>query len=104
MAFQAAQLIVSTSKGISQWNKDRKRERSHSGDREGHHDRRMSVGSVAASEGSHGEKKRPELEREATSHTVTTTAKNYFKNVSENKEVAKLVSLLSTSINSTKKV
>ncbi|XP_060585698.1 dynein axonemal heavy chain 5-like, partial [Ruditapes philippinarum] len=100
---KAAQLIVSTSKGISQWNKDRKRERSHSGDREGHHDRRMSVGSVAASEGSHGEKKRPELEREATSHTVTTTAKNYFKNVSENKEVAKLVSLLSTSINSTKK-
>ncbi|XP_053402509.1 dynein axonemal heavy chain 5-like isoform X4 [Mercenaria mercenaria] len=100
---KAAQLIVSTSKGISQWNKDRKRERSHSGDRDGHHDRRMSIGSVAASEGSHGDRKRPELEREATSHTVTTTAKNYFKNVSENKEVAKLVSLLSTSINSTKK-
>ena len=30
--------------------------------------------------------------------------KNYFKNVSENKEISKLVSLLSTSINSTKKV
>ena len=30
--------------------------------------------------------------------------KNYFKNVSENKEIAKLVSLLSTCVNSTKKV
>ncbi len=29
---------------------------------------------------------------------------NYYKNVSENKEISKLVSLLSTSINSTKKV
>ena len=30
-------------------------------------------------------------------------AKNYFKSVSENKEIAKLVSLLSTCVNSTKK-
>ena len=30
--------------------------------------------------------------------------KNYFKNVSENKEIAKLVSLLSTCVMSTKKV
>lgn len=64
----------------------------------------MSVGSVAASEGSHADKKKPELEREATNYTVSSTAKTYYKNVSENKEVAKLVSLLSTSINSTKKV
>ena len=46
-----------------------------------------------------------QVEREPTNYTsFTTTSKNYFKNVSENKEVAKLVSLLSTSINSTKKV
>ena len=30
--------------------------------------------------------------------------KNYYRNVSENKEISKLVSLLSTAINSTKKV
>ncbi|XP_052229952.1 dynein axonemal heavy chain 5-like isoform X5 [Dreissena polymorpha] len=104
---KAAQMVVSVSKGVSQWNKDRKRasnERPHSGDREGHHERRPSVGSVAASEGSHGEKRKPEMDREPTNYTnFTTTTKNYYKNVSENKEVAKLVSLLSTSINSTKK-
>jgi dynein heavy chain len=31
-------------------------------------------------------------------------ARNYYKSVSENKEIIKLVSVLSTSINSTKKV
>ena len=31
-------------------------------------------------------------------------AKNYYKGVSENKEIVKLVSVLSTSINSNKKV
>ncbi|WAR12300.1 DYH5-like protein [Mya arenaria] len=101
---KAAQMVVSVAKGISQWKKDRKRamhERPHSGERDGHHDRRQSIGSVAASEGSHGDRK---MEREPTNYTTfTTTMKNYYKNVSENKEVAKLVSLLSTSINSTKK-
>jgi spore germination protein GerM len=33
-----------------------------------------------------------------------TPANNYFKNVSENKDVAKLVALLATCINATKKV
>ena len=100
-------MVVSVSKGICQWNRDRKRtarERPFSGDREGT-ERRMSIGSAAPSEGSHsGAKKAPEPEREATNFTITTQTKNYFKNVSENKEVAKLVGLLSTSINSTKKV
>ena len=104
---KAAQMVVSVSKGICQWNKDRKRtgrERQSSGDREGT-ERRMSIGSVAASEGSHsGMKKGMEPEREATNYTITMATKNYYKNVSENKEVAKLVGLLSTSINSTKKV
>jgi dynein heavy chain len=70
----------------------------------GHHERRLSVGSVAASEGSHGDKKKPDFECEATNYTTTSNAKNYYKNVSEDKEVAKFVSLLSTSINSMKKV
>ena len=104
---KAAQMVVSVSKGICQWNKDRKRtgrERQSSGDREGT-ERRMSIGSVAASEGSHsGMKKSMEPEREMTNYTITMATKNYYKNVSENKEVAKLVGLLSTSINSTKKV
>jgi len=53
-------MVVSVSKGISQWSKDRKRgghDRPHSGDRDGHHERRQSVGSIAASEASHGDKK-----------------------------------------------
>lgn len=100
-------MIVTVSRGISQWSKDRRRqghERPHSGDRETR-ERSHSIASIAASEGSHGgQKKQGEPEREATNYTISTTARNYYKNVSENKEVAKLLSLLSTSINSTKKV
>ena len=43
-------------------------------------------------------------EASVQSYTITQQAKNYFKSVSENKEIAKLASLLSTSINSNKKV
>lgn len=35
---------------------------------------------------------------------ITFQVKNYYKSISENKEIVKLVSVLSTSINSTKKV
>lgn len=63
-------------------------------------DRRQSV--VSAASDAAGEKK--EEETEMKNYTITQQAKNYFKAVSENKEVTKLVSLLSTSINSTKKV
>ena len=42
-------------------------------------------------------------ERQTTFH-VQQQAKNYYKNVSEHKEITKLLSLMSTSINSTKKV
>ena len=34
---------------------------------------------------------------------VVTQTRNYFKSVSENKEITKIISLLSTAINSTKK-
>ena len=46
--------------------------------------------------GGHGE--------EAVRMTVHQQPKNYFQRVYENKEISKLVSLLSTAINSTKKV
>ena len=70
-------------------------------------ERRPSVGSNAAmSEHSHPIDKggKDGEEPSMQSYTITQQAKNYFKSVSENKEIAKLASLLSTSINSNKKV
>ena len=74
-----------------------------------HHDgRRGSVVSNAPSEGSRSELGtrggRKGEDGAMTSYVVHQQPKNYFKNVSENKEISKLQSLLSTSINSTKKV
>lgn len=99
---KAAQMIISVSKGVAKWSEERKRPQKSAVDRE--HavaaDRRQSV--VSAASDAAGEKK--EEETEMKNYTITQQAKNYFKAVSENKEVTKLVSLLSTSINSTKKV
>ena len=99
---KAAQMIISVSKGVAKWSEERKRTQKSAADRE--HavaaDRRQSV--VSAASDAAGEKK--EEETELKNYTITQQAKNYFKAVSENKEVTKLVSLLSTSINSTKKV
>ena len=66
----------------------------------------MSVASAAASEASHPEgKKGGEGGGDSvTAMVIQHQARNYFKSVSENKEIAKLASLLSTSINSNKKV
>ncbi|KAK3610339.1 hypothetical protein CHS0354_029807 [Potamilus streckersoni] len=102
---KAAQMVVNVSKGISQWSKERKKQdrpKSASGET---HERRMSAGSIAQSEGSHAGTAQGKslVEREPTNYTIQNAPKNYYKNVSENKEVAKLQSLLSTSINSTKK-
>ncbi|XP_052714224.1 dynein axonemal heavy chain 5-like isoform X2 [Crassostrea angulata] len=98
---KAAQMIISVSKGVAKWSEERKRPQKSAVDRE--HavaaDRRQSV--VSAASDAAGEKK--EEETEMKNYTITQQAKNYFKAVSENKEVTKLVSLLSTSINSTKK-
>lgn len=99
---KAAQMIISVSKGVAKWSEERKRPQKSAVERE--HavaaDRRQSV--VSAASDAAGEKK--EEEAEMKNYTITQQAKNYFKAVSENKEVTKLVSLLSTSINSTKKV
>ena len=57
--------------------------------------------SNAASEASVAVKKFVEEEQQ---FEIQQQPKNYFKAVSENKDVSKLVSLLSTAINSNKKV
>ena len=70
-------------------------------------DRRGSTSSYPASEVSRSDLdggKKGEGEEKAVSFTIHPQAKNYFRNVSDNKDIAKLVSLLFTAINSTKKV
>ena len=62
-------------------------------------ERRNSVTSLAPSEGS-----RSELATRRQNTEVVQQPKNYYKQVSDNKEIAKLVSLLATAINSTKRV
>lgn len=99
---KAAQMIISVSKGVAKWSEERKRTQKSAAEREhaAAAERRHSV--VSAASDAAGEKK--EEEAEIRVYTITQQAKNYFKAVSENKDVTKLVSLLSTSINSTKKV
>ena len=70
--------------------------------------RRNSLVSNAPSESSRSDlgtrgAKKGEDDKQVT-FQVQLQPKNYYKNVSEHKEITKLVSLLSTSINSTKKV
>ncbi|XP_056016925.1 dynein axonemal heavy chain 5-like isoform X3 [Ostrea edulis] len=98
---KAAQMIISVSKGVAKWSEERKRTQKSAAEREhaAAAERRHSV--VSAASDAAGEKK--EEEAEIRVYTITQQAKNYFKAVSENKDVTKLVSLLSTSINSTKK-
>ena len=98
---KAAQMVISVSKGVAKWSEERKRATKAGQERETAAERRQSVVS-AASEAAGGEKK--EEEPAPTNYTITHQTKNYFKAVSENKDVTKLVSLLSTAINSTKKV
>lgn len=107
---RAAQKVVSVSRGISQWEKNCKvflkpkkneddwelRSRTASNATSLEEDLRDSVGT------------RRYTRSETDSSTVTNLSvylkkDNYFKQVSENKEIAKLLSVLSTLINSTKK-
>ncbi|GFO43348.1 dynein heavy chain 5, axonemal [Plakobranchus ocellatus] len=105
---KAVQNVISVSGAVAQWSKERKKivkpapVESQPTDML---DRRMSVASAAPSEASHPEgKKGGEGGGESISNMVIQhQARNYFKSVSENKEIAKLASLLSTSINSNKK-
>lgn len=98
---KAAQMVIGVSKGVSKWS-DKRKQQAAQHDKPDMMERRASVASHAPSEGSHAGHK--EEEPSVPPHTIQQQPKNYFKAVSENKEVTKLVSLLSTSINSTKKV
>ncbi|XP_055955514.1 dynein axonemal heavy chain 5 isoform X2 [Patella vulgata] len=107
---KVVQTIISVSKGVALWSKERKKtiktpplERSSSALGDYSIDRRVSVVSLV-SDGSHLDgRRRIEGEQLSSSMVIQQQAKNYYKSVSDNKEIAKLASLLSTSINSTKK-
>ena len=99
--------------GVAQWSKERKKpraaglERANSSLTENPLERRASTFSLAPSESSRsdlGTRMSTKNEDRGTQYTILQQPKNYFKSVSENKEISKLISLLATSINSTKKV
>ena len=108
---KGAQSILSVTKGVSQWSKERKKLEGDQnttvsvGDYQ--RERRASVTSNAPSEGSKSDittRTGKDLDSDEQKGTfVREQPRNYFKSVSENKEVSRLVSLLSTSINSNKK-
>ncbi|XP_069469880.1 dynein axonemal heavy chain 5 [Ambystoma mexicanum] len=97
---KAVDCIISVSKGVGQWNKERlsKKKRlerkisaqKHGGDSE--------TGETTLRNTHEGSSDIASIKVEPS-----VLCKNYFKSVSENKEIAKLASVLSTAINSTKK-
>ncbi|KAM4704637.1 dynein axonemal heavy chain 5 [Rhinophrynus dorsalis] len=102
---KAVENIVSVSKGVAQWSKERMSknkilERKIAAMRRNSKDSDSDDGIVDIPG-----KNALENMSEVTSINVAATihSKNYFKSVSENKEIVKLCSVLSTSINSTKK-
>ncbi|XP_077866685.1 dynein axonemal heavy chain 5-like [Saccoglossus kowalevskii] len=100
---KAALLVLNVSKGVAQWSKERKKKvkpevETPREDRE----RRGSVVS-SHSESSQSSRFRGKVQ-DPYALGPQEPKNNYYKNVSENKEIAKLVSLLSTAINSQKKV
>ncbi|KAK6326444.1 hypothetical protein J4Q44_G00020890 [Coregonus suidteri] len=102
---RAVECVVSVSKGVGQWSKERISKRKMS-------ERRMAVlrQDKSDSDSEDGETTYRSLADGSTSdisasvtQAIPFQARNYYKSVSENKEIIKLVSVLSTSINSTKK-
>uniref|UniRef100_A0A668AV41 Dynein axonemal heavy chain 5 n=1 Tax=Myripristis murdjan TaxID=586833 RepID=A0A668AV41_9TELE len=73
---RAVECVVSVSKGVGQWSKER----------------------ISKVDGSTSDISASVIQ------AIPFQARNYYKSVSENKEIAKLISVLSTSITSTKKV
>ncbi|XP_073341884.1 dynein axonemal heavy chain 5 isoform X2 [Pagrus major] len=102
---RAVECVVSVSKGVSQWNKERISKRKMN-------ERRMAAlkQDSSESESEDGATTYRSLADGSTSdisasviQAIPFQARNYYKSVSENKEIVKLVSVLSTSISSTKK-
>ncbi|XP_076826555.1 dynein axonemal heavy chain 5 isoform X2 [Brachyhypopomus gauderio] len=97
--------IVSVSKGVGQWSKERisKRkmnERRLAALRQDDHNSDSEDGEATLRSFADGSSS--EISTSAN-QVIPLQSKNYYKSVSENKEIVKLVSVLSTSINSTKK-
>ena len=112
---KAAQYVVSVSKGVSQWNKTckalikaEKKDKDDS-DNEARSRSASNAGSDDESRSDVAPSRRvTRMPADSDAGTVVSMAifpqrANYFKNVAENKEIAKLVSFLSTAINSQKK-
>ncbi|CAH3041642.1 unnamed protein product [Pocillopora meandrina] len=112
---KAAQYVVSVSKGISQWCKTckalikvEKKDKDDS-DNEARSRSASNAGSDDESRSDVAPSRRvTRMPADSDAGTVVSMAifpqkANYFKNVAENKEIAKLVSFLSTAINSQKK-
>ncbi|XP_078108036.1 dynein axonemal heavy chain 5 isoform X2 [Sander vitreus] len=102
---RAVECVVSVSKGVSQWSKERISKRKMN-------ERRMAAlkRDSSESESEDGATTYRSLAEGSTSdisasviQAIPFQARNYYKSVSENKEILKLVSVLSTSISSTKK-
>ncbi|KAI2655575.1 Dynein axonemal heavy chain 5 [Labeo rohita] len=102
---RAVDCVVSVSKGVGQWSKERISKRKMS-------ERRMAAlkQNSQESESEDGESTYRSLAEGSTSdisasanQAIPIQIKNYHKSISENKEIVKLVSVLSTSINSSKK-
>ncbi|KAG9276172.1 dynein heavy chain 5, axonemal [Astyanax mexicanus] len=102
---KAVEYVVSVNKGVGQWSKERISERKMS-------ERRMAAlrQDSRDSESEDGDTTYRSIADGSTSDISVSAhqvlpfqAKNYYKSVSENKEIVKLVSVLSTSINSSKK-
>ncbi|XP_028435718.1 dynein heavy chain 5, axonemal isoform X1 [Perca flavescens] len=102
---RAVECVVSVSKGVSQWSKERISKRKMN-------ERRMAAlkRDSSESESEDGATTYRSLAEGSTSdmsasviQAIPFQARNYYKSVSENKEIVKLVSVLSTAISSTKK-
>nr|XP_055066586.1 dynein axonemal heavy chain 5 [Misgurnus anguillicaudatus] len=102
---RAVDFVVSVSKGVGQWSKERISKKKMS-------ERRMAAlkQNSQESESEDGESTHRSFAEGSTSdisasahQAIPIQVKNYYKSISENKEIIKLVSVLSTSINSTKK-
>uniref|UniRef100_A0A3Q2U3D3 Dynein axonemal heavy chain 5 n=1 Tax=Fundulus heteroclitus TaxID=8078 RepID=A0A3Q2U3D3_FUNHE len=99
---RAVECVVSVSKGIGQWSKERISKRKMN-------ERRMAALKQESSEsesddGATTHRGSSSELSAAVIHAIPFQARNYYKSVSENKEIVKLVSVLSTSITSTKKI
>ncbi|XP_054476942.1 dynein axonemal heavy chain 5 isoform X4 [Anoplopoma fimbria] len=97
---RAVECVVSVSKGVSQWSKERISKRKMN-------ERRMASlkQDCSESESEDGATTYRSLAEISASviQAIPFQTRNYYKSVSENKEIVKLVSVLSTSISSTKK-